>query len=98
MRGSRYSSRLASLISLAIFVSGCVKPAYEIAEVEGILVVKGQPAKKVHIEFVPDTGVNGPRSAADTDEQGKFVLHVLERDGSAPLGAVVGRHKVTLTD
>src|SRR5262249_19088967 len=86
------------LVGLALAIVGCSKPPYEIAEVDGALLIKGQPAKKVHIEFVPDAGTNGPRSAGDTDDQGKFVLHVLERDGSSPLGAVVGKHKITLTD
>jgi len=87
-----------SAIVLAIVVAGCGKPEYEIAEVSGVLFINGRPGNKVRIEFVPDAGVKGPRSAGETDEQGMFVLRAMERDGSAPFGAVVGKHKVTLTD
>ncbi len=89
------STILLSLITLAL---GCSRPEYEIAEVQGELVIKSQPGSKVHIEFIPDTGVTGPTSAADTDEQGRFTLRVMSRDGSSPIGAVVGNHRVTLSD
>jgi hypothetical protein len=41
---------------------------------------------------------SGPRSAADTGPQGEFTLHLLTRDGTSSSGAVVGIHKVTLSD
>jgi hypothetical protein len=86
------------VLAVIALTAGCTKREYEIGQVEGTLVINGQPGKKVHIEFVPDVGVNGPRSAANTDEKGAFTLHVMERDGSSPAGAVVGNHKVILSD
>lgn len=83
---------------LLIILTGCRGPGYEIAEVDGVLTVKGQSGHKVRIEFIPDVGVIGPRSAAETDTEGRFTLHVMRRDGSSPSGAVVGIHKVTLSD
>src|SRR5689334_663434 len=71
---------------------------YELIEVDGELVITGQPGDKIHIEFVPDAGVVGPTSAADTDAQGKFTLHVMSRNGDSPAGAVIGSHRVTLSD
>src|SRR5262245_722181 len=81
---------------LAIALPGCSKSEYEVAEVEGTLTVNGRPGHKIHIEFVPD-GIKGPRSAADTDEQGHFVAKLMKQDGTSPAGAVVGPHKVTLS-
>jgi hypothetical protein len=89
--------RVALLFSLAS-LAGCSRPDYQLAEVEGELIIKGQPADKVYIEFIPDTGIPGPSSAADTDAQGKFTLHVMSRDGDSPAGAVVGAHRVVLSD
>jgi hypothetical protein len=97
-RPARQSRHLASFIPIVVFAIGCNGPDCQIAEVDGELSIKGQPGAKVHIEFIPDAGVTGPTSSADTDPQGKFTLHVLARDGSSPRGAVVGNHRVTLSD
>jgi hypothetical protein len=91
-------TQLALLIPLVGLAPGCTHQDYQLAEVEGQLIIKGQPGNKVHIEFIPDTGVPGPTSAADSDEQGKFTLHVMSRDGTSPAGAAVGSHRVTLSD
>jgi len=96
--------RLKPLISAAIVLApivsviGCGGPNYKIAEVDGVLLIKGKPGHKVRIEFLPEVGVEGPASAADTDAQGKFTMQVMDRDGSSQAGAVVGKHRVTLSD
>ena len=89
---------LVALLSLVLSAIGCSGPEYDVAEVDGVLLIKGQPGHKVHIEFVPDAGFKGPTAAADTDPQGHFSLHLMQRDGTAPAGAVVGTHRVTLSD
>lgn len=97
----RSSNRLAILavsLSLTFGANGCQKPEYQVAEVDGVLTIKGQPGRKVHVEFVPTEGTLGPNSAADTDDAGHFNLHLITRDGASPAGAVVGKHKVTLSD
>jgi hypothetical protein len=95
---TKTSVRLAFLLSLVGLAVGCTQSEYQIAEVDGELIIKGQPGSKVHVEFIPDTGVAGPTSAADTDADGKFTLHIMSRDGSSPPGAVIGSHRVTLSD
>lgn len=76
----------------------CGGPEYEVAAVDGVLLIRGKPGHKVRIEFIPTEGVIGPRSFAETDSDGHFTLKLMLRDGSAPPGAVVGSHKVTLSD
>lgn len=77
---------------------GCSGKEYEVAEVDGVLLIDGRPGHKVHIEFIPDVGTLGPASSADTDATGKFTLRLMERSGASTPGAVVGSHKVTLSD
>ena len=97
-RHQSHIRNVALLILLTLSAIGCRQPEYEVAEVDGTLTLQGQPGHKVHIEFVPDTGFKGPSASADTDAQGHFTLHLMLRDGSAPPGAVVGHHRVTLSD
>lgn len=65
----------------------------QFAEVEGTVTLNGKPLEKVRVEFHPDGP--GPRSAAVTDENGKYVLQT--DDGSRP-GAAVGTYRVVLRD
>lgn len=88
----------AAMCLLLLTAIGCGSPGYEIAEVDGKLFIKGKPGHKVRIEFIPEVGVAGPTSAAETDAQGHFTMRVMDRSGESPLGAVVGRHRVTLSD
>lgn len=89
---------LALLAGLAL-AAGCSKGP-ETAEVEGVLRIKGQPGHKVRITFLPDAekGAQGPQSTAETDEQGRFTLQVLDENGPSRPGAVVGWHRVVLND
>ena len=83
---------------LAMSTAGCGRRDYDVAEVDGVVLIKGKPGHKIRLEFIPDFEVEGPRSVAQTDADGHFTLHLMERDGSAPAGAIVGPHKVTLSD
>jgi hypothetical protein len=89
-----------ALISLSIALTfplfaGCggAKP-YEIVPVEGTITLEGQPIDKIAIRFIPVD--QGPESTALSDAQGHFVLKTAEEDPKD--GAVVGQHKVLLTD
>lgn len=80
---------------------GCGTQDYEIAQVDGVLLIAGRPADMVRIEFAPDgvNGARGPTSSAETDAEGRFSLSFFERHANAPeSGAVVGSHRVTLAD
>ena len=98
LNGKRSVVSLGWCLFFAVGTWGCHSPEYQVAEVDGVLMIKGQPGRKVHIEFVPDAGFRGPPSTADTDAQGRFTLHLMSKDGSSPPGAVVGKHRVTLSD
>src|SRR5262245_26695280 len=97
------SIRRAPVIFLTIVaatVMGC-GPPYRVAEVDGVLLIKGKPAGKVYIQFLPDGDKNtkGPTSSADTDADGRFTLQLMEGPGKTPrMGAVVGWHRIVLSD
>lgn len=91
--------------ALALFAGSIVLPgcgrSYQVAEVEGQLRIGGQPGHKIQIQFIPDvdTGTLGPISTAETDNQGRFVMQLMEGSGAATRpGAVVGWHRVVLSD
>lgn len=93
---SRKSAR-AALCAFALLFVGCGKE-YELAEVEGVLLLDGKPLPQALVEFHPD-GTKGPSSGAETDSEGKFVLRYFQPGAAAHAGgAVVGRHKVIVLD
>ncbi|AMV22973.1 hypothetical protein VT84_01085 [Gemmata sp. SH-PL17] len=65
----------------------------QFAEVEGTVTQNGKPLDKIRVEFHPDGP--GPRSAAQTDENGKYVL---KTDDGARAGAAVGTYRIVLRD
>ncbi len=77
-------------LGLAVVLGCSGGPA--VNEVEGIVTSGGQPLEKVQVNFYPK--IDGPHSSAVTDAAGKFVLKTTDNRA----GAVVGTHKVTLTD
>jgi hypothetical protein len=90
--------RPAILFFVAMFslFAGCSRKAAELAGVEGIVRINGQPAPHVAVKFMPDLGKGnqGQFSEATTDEEGRYRL-VCYKQGP---GAAVGWHKVLLSD
>jgi hypothetical protein len=84
---------LFALLPLAALACGS-KP--QLAPVSGVVKLDGVPLPDAVVEFLPDPdkGTAGPRSAATTDEQGRFRLTC--DDGRE--GAVVGFHRVLIRD
>lgn len=92
---------LFAALSIALTAVGCAGPEYEIAEVDGVVTIKGQPGDSLRIEYAPDgsQGGKGPTSTAETDDQGRYTLRYFEREATEPQpGAAVGWHRVTITD
>jgi hypothetical protein len=79
-------------ILLTLFGTGC-SPGPKMAEVVGTIKVGGQALEKIQIEFLPEA--DGPRSRGLTDSQGRFTLNT---DDGLKKGAVVGKHRIILTD
>jgi hypothetical protein len=76
-------------------LAGCSSGS-SVTEVEGTVTLNGKPLDNVRVEFLPDpeAKTSGPRSTGVTDAGGRFKL-TCENERS---GAVVGTHRVTLTD
>lgn len=82
---------------VALMVCGCGGSKAKLVPAEGVVLIDGQPAEGIMVQFVPvtlDEAVDAPTSQAITDAEGKFVLHTMD---NRP-GAVPGPHKVTLID
>jgi hypothetical protein len=67
-----------------------------VADVEGVVKLGGKPLPHVRVQFMPDPekGTAGPISVGTTDEQGHFKLTCADLRP----GAVVGWHRVVITD
>jgi hypothetical protein len=86
--------RMPSLLALSgvIVLVGCTNRP-KLAEVKGTVTLKGKPLPKVMVEFIPDA-LTGQRSTGTTDENGHYTLVC---DDQRP-GAIIGPHRVLLTD
>jgi hypothetical protein len=88
---------LSLLVALAaLLMAGCYSP--DLALVEGTVLADGKPLADIQVTFNPDStqGTVGPSSSAVTDENGHYKLICNDRSRSP--GAVVGKHRVTLSD
>lgn len=85
----------ASGVLLSALLTGC-SDAPQLAEISGRVTMNGQPLKNVRVDFHPnpDKGTTGKGSTGTTDANGNFTLTY---DGAKP-GAIVGHHRVILTD
>ncbi len=83
-------------LALVLLASGCARPP-QVTEVEGTVLLNNEPLPNALVQFVPDLpGQEGSLSSnAVTDDKGNFRL-VCSR-GQEP-GAVVGKHRVVITD
>ena len=85
------------IFGLVLFglLAGC-SSGPNLTEVTGTLTINGKPLDNIRVEFLPDpeAKTNGPRSTGVTDAEGRFKM-TCENQRS---GAVVGTHRVTLTD
>ena len=81
----------------AVLIAGC-SGGPKLVPVTGRVTMNGTPLKNVKVEFHPDpdAGAIGPSSTGITDGDGNFTLTCAARGNAA--GAVVGRHRVVLTD
>jgi hypothetical protein len=86
--------RLAILLFLAVLPLGCGR-SYKVAPVSGRITMDGHPMPHVEVRFTPTDGPDLPYSVDTTDDQGKYVLHLGVDSDTA--GAVVGEHRVTLS-
>ena len=86
-----------SVFGVVLFglLAGCAGGP-NLTEVTGTLTLNGKPLDNVRVEFLPDpeAKTSGPRSTGVTDGEGRFKM-TCENQQS---GAVVGTHRVTLTD
>ena len=83
--------------SLLGILAGCGHSPPPLVEVEGTVLLNGQPLPNAYIEFVPELAHFGAEmnSTATTDEAGKFRLTC--NKGAKP-GAVVAKHWVLVNE
>src|SRR5262249_16316071 len=88
-----YLGPLLALLALG----GCAKSPPPVTEVEGVVMLDGNPLPNARVEFVPQLSDFGAEmnSSGITDEQGKFRLICNHQQQT---GAVVGKHRVLVTD
>ncbi len=91
--------RLHCIVFLALLcLPGCEKLPYEVAPVSGIVTLDGEPLGGATINCQPIAGKGamspGPGSFAVTDETGAYSLELVN---PAKPGAVVGRHRVSIS-
>jgi len=87
-------TRLGYGLALAVVaIAGCggSSDAPVVAAVSGVVTVKGQPRADLNVTFHPEDG--GRPATGLTGPDGKFTL-TTNNTGD---GAIVGRHKVTIT-
>jgi hypothetical protein len=83
-----------TLIATAVVVSalpGCGRSDVSLGKVRGMVTLDGSPIPDVMVNFSPEEG--GRPSSARTDSRGQYNLIY----STNSMGAVVGKHVVTLT-
>lgn len=73
-----------------------VLAGYRLGEVKGVVRAAGKPLSNVVVTFIPESAGDRPlpRSHAQTDAAGKYVLQTQAQEP----GAVVGQHRVIIED
>lgn len=82
-----------AVVGCILFVAGC---GTGVAPVSGKVMLDGKPLANAVVIFSPDreAGASGPGSQGKTDANGNFSLRLMTKDQA---GAVVGKHKVTIS-
>jgi hypothetical protein len=91
---------LVLLLSVLLASIGCGEAGPEVAEVQGVVRVRGKTYPQLAVRFMPDPtkGNDQPINAYGiTDQDGKFEL-TYSHKGSEGKGAPVGWHRVTIED
>src|SRR5262249_36479665 len=83
----------------ALGALGCSSEPFKVAPVSGKVTLDGRPLADADVYFQPMGAGQlnpGPGSFAKTNERGEFTLR-LQFDGPPRQGAVVGKHRVTIS-
>jgi hypothetical protein len=90
----RTLTAFAAFLACAL-LAGC-SSGPTLAEVKGRVTMNGKPLGNVRVDFHPDPdkGTTGAGSSGTTDADGNFAL----KFGDGRPGAIVGHHRVILTD
>lgn len=94
-RPGRFATLGMIVVGLAS-VAGCGSSAPTLVPAEGVVLIDGEPAADISVQFLPDEieGEPRPTSYAVTDAEGRFTLRTYEQGE----GAVLGGHNVILVD
>jgi len=89
-------ARLGMIVVGLASAAGCGGSAPTLVPAEGVVLIDGEPAADISVQFLPDEieGEPRPTSYAVTDAEGRFALRTYEQGE----GAVLGGHNVILVD
>lgn len=91
--------RSFAILALVIPLAGCGGSGFEVAPVSGTVTLDGKPVGGLVVNFQPasvkGTTEPGPGSYAWTDKDGHFSMALISTKEYP--GAVVGKHRVTLS-
>ena len=82
---------MAAVVAVAVLAVGCGSDGPQLAPVEGVVMLEGEPLEGAVVLFQPSEG--GKPATGLTDAAGKFVLSTHEQGD----GAQVGVNKVSVT-
>ncbi|MCU0962068.1 MAG: carboxypeptidase-like regulatory domain-containing protein [Pirellulaceae bacterium] len=92
VRHNRPLGKLAAATGLCLIVlAGCGGGRSDLGQIEGAVLLDGQPLPDATVVFQPDAG--GPASFGRTDAEGRYTM--LYDHGTR--GAVIGMHTVKIT-
>jgi hypothetical protein len=93
-------SLIVAVLSATPFIFGCSGQQLSYAPVAGIVTIDGKPVDRAEVVLSCEQKLaNGPRPSTRgvTDKSGHFVLRSLTPEKQIVDGAVVARHKVSIT-
>lgn len=88
----------AGLVLLAIAQSGCGPKPPETIPVTGLVTLNGQPCSKASVNFIPQGETKGRGGQGQTDEQGRFTVHLDDgKSAQGSAGLMAGGYKVLIS-